>query len=136
MSQQQVVALARYRLQQAHEALHEAEILHQSEAWRGAINRAYYAMFYAVLSLTVVAGYSTSKHAGVIAFFDREYVKPGVFPKMLSQKLHLAFDRRQVQDYGEFIVADEMMSQETLSDATELVDQIETYLIGDIFPNL
>jgi uncharacterized protein (UPF0332 family) len=31
-------------------------------------------MFYAVLSLTVVQGYSTSKHAGVIAFFDREYV--------------------------------------------------------------
>lgn len=132
----QVLALARYRLEQAHEALREAEILHREEAWRGAVNRAYYAMFYAILALTVVQEFSTSKHAGVIAFFDREYVKTGIFPKEASKKLHLAFERRQVQDYGEFIVVDESMAQETLTDAASFVDQIETYLIGSIFPDL
>jgi len=136
VSKQQVLALARYRLQQGREALSEAEILHRERAWRGAINRAYYAMFYAVLSLTVVQGYSTSKHAGVIAFFDREYVKTGIFPKELSQKLHLAFERRQVQDYGEFIVVDEAMAQDTLTDAANFVDEIETYLVSIIFPEL
>ena len=69
-SNQQVLALARYRIQQANESLNEAEILQREQAWRGAINRAYYAMYYAVTALTVVQGYSTSKHAGVIAFFE------------------------------------------------------------------
>jgi uncharacterized protein (UPF0332 family) len=136
VSKSQTLSLARYRLQQAHEALKDAQILHREEAWRGAVNRAYYAMFYAVLSLTVIREYSTSKHAGVMAFFDREYIKPGVFSKELSQKLHLAFERRQVQDYGEFIVADEAISQETLTDATSFVDRVETYLISTVFPDL
>ena len=50
MKDRQVLALARYRLQQAQEALHEAEILHREQAWRGTVNRAYYAMFYAILA--------------------------------------------------------------------------------------
>jgi uncharacterized protein (UPF0332 family) len=133
---QQVLALAKYRIQQAKEALNEAEILQREQAWRGAINRAYYAMFYAVSALTVVQGHSTSKHAGMIAFFDREYVKTGIFSKEFSRKLHLAFEQRQVQDYGEFIVVDETMGQESLTDALEFVDIIETYLIGTIFPEL
>jgi uncharacterized protein (UPF0332 family) len=132
----QVLALARYRLQQAHEALHEAEILQREQAWRGTINRAYYAMFYTVLALTVVQEFSTSKHAGVIAFFDREYVKTGIFPKETSKKLHLAFERRQVQDYGEFIIVDDSMAQETLTDAAVFVNLIETHLIGTVFPDL
>jgi len=135
-SNQQVLALARYRIQQANESLNEAEILQREQAWRGAINRAYYAMYYAVTALTVVQGYSTSKHAGVIAFFDQQYVKTGTFSKDLSKKLHLAFERRQVQDYGEFIIVDEAMGQETLADALEFVDIIETYLISTIFPEL
>jgi hypothetical protein len=63
-------------------------------------------------------------------------VKAGIFPKEASKKLHLAFDRRQVQDYGEFTVVDKSMAQETLTDATDLVDLIETYLIGTVFPGL
>ena len=135
-SNQQVLALAKYRIQQAKESLNEAEILQREQAWRGTINRAYYAMFYAVSALTVVQDYSTSKHAGVIAFFDREYVKTGIFSREFSKKLHLAFERRQVQDYGEFITVDETMGQETLIDALEFVDAIETYLVGTIFPEL
>jgi uncharacterized protein (UPF0332 family) len=130
----QVVALAKYRLEQARESIREAEILFREEAWRGTINRAYYSMFYAVLSLTVVHGYSTSKHAGVIAFFDREFVKTGVFPKERSKQLHLAFERRQTQDYGEFVIVDEDIAQETLENAIKFVDQLETHLISTIFP--
>lgn len=93
-------------------------------------------MFYAVLALTVVKGYSTSKHTGVLAFFDRDYIKPGIFPKTLSKQLHLAFERRQAQDYGEFIVNDKTIAQETISSAVEFVDAIDTYLMGSVFPGL
>lgn len=136
MSDQQVLQLAQYRIQQAKDTLKEAEILAQEQSWRGATNRAYYAMFYAVLALTVVKGFSTSKHAGVLAFFDRDFVKPGIFRNELSKQLHLAFERRQAQDYGEFVLVDETISQETLSNAVEFVDVIDTYLSGSVFPKL
>ena len=136
LSEEQIRKLAQYRIRQAQESLKEAEILARERSWRGAINRAYYAMFYAVLALTVVKGYSTSKHAGVLAFFDREYVKPGIFPKELSKNLHLAFERRQIQDYGEFIIIDEVTSNETIEDAVEFVDVIATDLIASIYPRL
>jgi len=136
LSDQQVLQLAQYRIQQARDTLKEAEILTQEQSWRGVTNRAYYAMFYTVLALTVIKGFSTSKHAGVLSFFDRDYIKPGIFPKNLSKQLHLAFERRQAQDYGEFVIIDETISQETLSNAVAFVDVIDTYLSGSVFPKL
>jgi uncharacterized protein (UPF0332 family) len=44
---EQLQELVRYRVDQAEETLREAEILLAETALRGAINRAYYAMFYA-----------------------------------------------------------------------------------------
>jgi uncharacterized protein (UPF0332 family) len=48
---EQLKDLLRYRIEQAHETLREAEILLNESALRGTINRAYYAMFYALLAL-------------------------------------------------------------------------------------
>jgi uncharacterized protein (UPF0332 family) len=76
----------------------------------------------------------TSRHSGAIAFFDREFVKPGIFSKELSKKLHFAFDNRQIHDYGETIYVDESIANETLADATEFVNSIEKYLDSDIYP--
>jgi uncharacterized protein (UPF0332 family) len=45
-------------------------------------------MFYAVLALLALRKQETSKHTGVISLFDRDFVKPGVFSKELSQWLH------------------------------------------------
>jgi len=65
MKPEQTDELIRYRLNQARETLHEAEILDREESWRGVVNRSYYAMFYAVLALAVKSQEPTSKHSGV-----------------------------------------------------------------------
>jgi len=83
--------LVRSRLEQADEALGAAQILLAQDSLRAAVNRPYYAMFYAVLSLLVLRRQETSKHSGVISLFDREFVLPGVFSKELSHALHYAF---------------------------------------------
>lgn len=51
MKPEQLRDLLHYRLDQAHESLHEATLLFDATAYRGAINRGYYAMFYALLAL-------------------------------------------------------------------------------------
>jgi hypothetical protein len=50
MSEEQA-ALVRYRLGEAKETLEEARLLAREARWRGALNRVYYAMFYATLAL-------------------------------------------------------------------------------------
>ena len=128
MKPEQLAALIDYRLEQAHETLREAEILLNESALRGAINRAFYAMFYSVLALLATKRIGTSKHSAIIAAFDREFVKTGVFARDLSRSLHLAFDRRQTQDYGEMIQVDRQTAADTLAEAKALVLNVEAYL--------
>ncbi len=72
MKSDRLESLLRYRMQQAHETLREAEILLEQSALRGTVNRAYYAMFYALLALlaTRAACYiQAQQRAGL---FDRD----------------------------------------------------------------
>lgn len=128
MSQSPLHALLKYRMQQANETLREAEILFKETAYRGTINRAYYAMFYSVLALLATKQLGTSKHSGVIGLFDREFVKPGLFAREFSRSLRLAFDRRQTNDYGELLEIDESIAQETLHDAKVFISRVDSYL--------
>jgi uncharacterized protein (UPF0332 family) len=125
--------LLKYRIQQSHETLEEAKILFEKRALRGAVNRAYYAMFYALLALLATRGLGTSKHSGAISLFDKEFVKKGTFPKEMSKSLRIAFDRRQTWDYGEMIEVDEKVVQEAIDNARFFVSEIEKHLIGSAF---
>jgi len=124
----QLEALVRYRIEQARETLREAQILLHEATARGALNRAYYAMFYALLALLATRRLGTSKHGSAITLFDREFVKPGIFPRELSRALHLAFERRLTHDYGEMIVVTQDMAEGTLQDAETFVVAVESYL--------
>jgi len=127
-SPQQVHALVRYRMEQAHETLRESRILLDEDAWRGATSRAYYAMFYAVLALMATRQLSPSKHSGVLALFDREFVRQGLLPRTLSRSLRLAFNRRQRYDYGEILEVDRGEASEVVADAGTFVSTVEEFL--------
>jgi uncharacterized protein (UPF0332 family) len=91
--------LALYRVRQAEESLDEAKYLFDGyKSPRSVINRAYYAMFYAVLAMLVFESYSSSKHSGVLSYFNRQYVKTGLFSEDLGRAVNKAFDLRQRGD--------------------------------------
>jgi len=121
--------LIQYRLEEAREALRDAQMLHeQNGAPRGVVNRAYYAMFYAVLALLITIDKGTSKHSGVIALFDQEFIKQNVFPKEMSAMLHHAFDTRLTGDYRELLQISKEQAAEILASATAFVKSIEDKL--------
>jgi uncharacterized protein (UPF0332 family) len=120
----QLQRLVEYRLAEAQETLREAELLLDCSAFRGSINRSYYAMFYALLGLLATRGLGTSKHSGVMNLFDREFVKTGIFSKNLSRSLHRAFDERQANDYGEMLEPDRELAMGLLEQARVFVDEI------------
>jgi uncharacterized protein (UPF0332 family) len=94
--------LALYRLQQASESLDEAHYLFTGgKSYRSVTNRAYYAMFYSIMALLVFEEYSSSKHSGVLSYFNARFIKDELFPKDLGRAANKAFDLRQRGDYRE-----------------------------------
>lgn len=122
-------ALIQYRLEQARETLLDAKTLYDHERRPVSIvNRAYYAMFYATVALLVTVGKSSSKHIGVISFFDSEFVKKNIFPKEMSRKLHEVFEARQEGDYTNPDLIDREKAAEVLQAAQEFLNAIEKKL--------
>jgi len=90
-------------------------------------------MFYAVLALIVFEEYSSSKHSGVISFFNRKFVKNNVFPKEFGRSLMKAFELRQIGDYREY---KDLSIQEVtpfIDVAKDFVKEVEEYLVNEKF---
>jgi uncharacterized protein (UPF0332 family) len=117
-----------YRFKQAEETLVEAERMAGNNfSPRSIINRAYYSMFYAVLSLFLKAGINTktSKHGGIISLFDNEFIKTGKIDKRYSKILHDTFDARQEGDYKEFVELSQDDAAEFVKLAEEFFEEIK-----------
>lgn len=123
--------LVSLRLKQAQETLDDARaLLEAGRTSRSVVNRAYYAMFYAVLALLQTTGKVASKHAGAIALFDKEFVHAGVFPVELSQALHEAFDERHKSDYETVKTASRNDAAALFAKAEQFVARVADYLAG------
>lgn len=125
---EEIKALVDYRLGQAKESLEEAEILYREGKFRGAINRLYYACFYATLALVATRGLSSSKHSGVITLFYREFVKSETFPKDKAKILNRLFNVRVKDDYKEFVTPSEEEVESLLPEARAFLREVERVL--------
>lgn len=114
-------------MEQANEALAAAAVNLTNALERSAINRAYYAMFYAVLALLASRTIETSRHTGAIAQFDLLYVKPEVFRADLSRWLHKAFLHRQAADYGAEQTLTRPEIEALIAQAREFVGEVRGY---------
>ena len=115
----------KYRIDQAEESLEASRVLFEKGLFRPAVNRAYYAMFYAVLALLATGKKETSKHSGAISLFDREFVKKGTFSKDFSRWLHDAFELRQRSDYSPGHIVSKGEAEETLERSTQFVKGVK-----------
>ncbi|EET60287.1 HEPN domain protein [Marvinbryantia formatexigens DSM 14469] len=118
-----------YRLESAKERLNSAKILLINGSYKDSIGRSYYAMFTAVRALLAKDGIDYSKHAGVISYFQKEYIKTGQFDKKYSKYLSQAFQIRNNTDYSDFFVVSQSDAKEQYGKAEEFLGVIENYLI-------
>ena len=121
--------LAEYRLRQAKESIEEARYLLSGEkSLRSVANRIYYGMFYAVLALMIYESYTSSKHSGVLAYFNKRFVKGGIFSESLGRVLNKAFELRQRGDYREYFELSKDQVEPLLDEAEQFVAAIRKYL--------
>ena len=121
--------LSKYRFDCCLEALEDAKIMYREKRYKNALNRAYYAIFYAIRSVNALDGFDSSKHSGVIAHFNQTYVKSGTFSKELSKQIKIASEKRENADYLDFYIASKEEAEAQINMAEEFTARIEEYLI-------
>ncbi len=99
---EEVKSLALYRIERAKETYEEGLALLEKGSLHGAVNRLYYAGFYAARALLATKGLDSSKHSGVISLFQKSFVKTNLLSADLSKALPKSFERRQDSDYEDF----------------------------------
>lgn len=72
--------------------------------------------------------YSTSKHSGVLSYFNKRFIKEGVFSQDLGLAINRAFEIRQRGDYKEQIFLDREQVMQTLEQAKLFVDAVENFV--------
>ncbi|WP_259328441.1 HEPN domain-containing protein [Bacteroides intestinalis] len=128
MTDEDRIAVVAYRMENARRTLDEVTFHIKQGFYNTAMNRMYYACFYAVSALLVNEGIETKTHAGVRQMLGMHFVRTGKFPIPLSKFYTDLFDNRQIGDYEDFIYFDEETTSALYPQALELVETIERML--------
>jgi uncharacterized protein (UPF0332 family) len=117
----EIEKLATHRLSRAKQAFAEGDYLLTKKAFMGAVNRFYYAGFYAARALLAIQELDSSRHSGVISLFQKHFVKSGLVSAENAKALPRAFEKRQKSDYGDF-------STVTSAEARSVRAEIKSFL--------
>lgn len=126
-----VKELSKYRFECCCEALEDAMIMYKAGRYKNALNRAYYSIFHAIRAVNALDGFDSSKHSGVIAHFNQNYVKAEIFPRDASKFIKLASEKRESADYLDFFVASREEAKAQIDRAETFLRWVETYLRGE-----
>ncbi|MGY3666924.1 MAG: HEPN domain-containing protein [Roseburia sp. 1XD42-69] len=104
-----------------------ANILLREGEYRGANNRAYYAVYHAISAVHALDGKSYKRHKDTLANFNKDYVKTEIFPKTFGRRIARAEEIRHASNYDDFYIATKEKAEEQILTAKELIGQIEDY---------
>ena len=116
-----------YRIATAKSDLQSANILMKEGEYRGANNRAYYAIYHAISAVHALDGKSYKRHKDTLGNFNKDYVRTGIFPKTFGRRIAQAEEIRHASDYDDFYIATKEKAEEQIETAKELIDLIEAY---------
>ena len=111
--------LARYRMERAKEMLTASDENLKMNQYRTSLNRSYYAVFHAMRAVNILDGFDSSKHSGVIAYFNKNVLKEGKMDRKLSAIIKETSYMREKSDYDDFYLADRQETVQQLENARE-----------------
>ncbi len=111
----------------ARRALRTGHLALDDEDYITAVNRAYYAIFYAANALLATKGLERSKHSGVIAAFRQHFVKTGLIEVEYSDLYGTTMSDRHEGDYS-LAYLDYETATRDLEWADRFLDRVEALL--------
>jgi uncharacterized protein (UPF0332 family) len=112
----------------AEQELETAQLLLDHERYRACISRAYYVMYYGTQALLNARQIASRTHKGMIQQFSQHFIKSGIFPMDMAEKLSSNFDLRHLSDYEENAVISREQAERALAASIEFVDRVRAYL--------
>lgn len=128
LTEENYEALARYRQDRAHETLAEIPYLREKGFYNTAVNRLYYACYYAAVALLTKHHIPTTTHAGVKTMLGLHFVSKGLITKESGRAFVNLFDSRQRGDYDEFVYATQEEVDELIPKAQRFIEEIDALL--------
>lgn len=115
----------KYRIDSAFKTYEAAKILADNGFWNSAVNRLYYALFYAVNALLVQNEIHASSHSGTRSQFTQHFVKTGKLDKKYGKLLTELFDWRQKGDYENIFDYDDESVKPMFALVLEMIQVID-----------
>ena len=128
LDRENIEALAAYRFQRAEETLKEIPYLKQQGYYNTAVNRLYYACYYAAVALLIKHELNPGTHAGVKQMLGLHFVATGRLSRELGRCFSLLFERRHSSDYDDFAYSSEEEIDELLPKATDFIEAVGVLL--------
>ena len=100
----------------------------ENKLWNTAVNRLYYACYYAVIALLIDKDIKAQTHSGVRQMFGLHFVKSGLIDKESGKFYTDIFDMRQTGDYDDYIDFRKEDVLDLIDPANELISKIEMLL--------
>jgi uncharacterized protein (UPF0332 family) len=123
-----LIDLSKYRFETAVENLEDAKILLKENKYKSAVNRSYYAVFHSLRAVLALDGFDSSKHSGIIAYFNKNYVKNNIFEKEFSKMIDTTYRLREKADYQDFYVVSKEDSLRQIDKAEKVISGVQVYL--------
>ena len=121
-------ALVSYRMQRAKETLAEVPVLRDNGFLSTAINRLYYASFYAASAILVNEHHNVSTHQGVKQQLGLHFIVPGRISRELGKYFSQIFEARHSSDYDDFIATTFEDVDEYYPKACAFIEACETLI--------
>jgi uncharacterized protein (UPF0332 family) len=123
--------LVKLWLGKAEEAIASAELELNQGHLSFAVNRIYYACFYAATAILLQEGKQFSKHSAVKAEFARVYIKTGKIDAKWHKFYQKLFDDRQEGDYIPTTVFDKSDVSARLAQARDFVNVVRGVIAAE-----
>ncbi len=103
LSDEQRHSIVIYRLENAAKTLEEVESHRRNGFYNTAVNRMYYACYYAASAMLISIGVEAKSHDGVRHGLGRHVVLPGLLSADLGRFYSRLFSKRSTGDYDDFV---------------------------------
>lgn len=121
-------ALIAYRTQRAYETLKEAEVMKREAFYNAAINRLYYACYYAAVALLLKYDIQTQTHNGVKTMLGLHFVSTGKLSLKVGKTFGTLFEKRHSGDYDDFAYCDQELVEDLYPQAKIFIDTVASLI--------
>ena len=128
LDEQSRLGLIHYRMERSGETMEEVGILAERGHYNAAVNRLYYACFYATQALLLKHHIAATTHAGVKSMLGLHFISKGIISIDHGKTFNTLFEKRHSSDYEAFAYCDKALVDDLTPLAEAFIQRIKGLL--------